>query len=149
MATPIDEHVQPAPSPSPGRLDPAEASTGELVSRLTAQVSQLVRDELKLAQLELTAKGKKAGVGAGKFGGAGVIALYGVGALIAGGIAALALVLGVWASALIVAVVLFAVAGVLALSGKKQVQQATPPLPAEAVDGVKRDIETVKEAAHR
>jgi len=149
MATPIDDRIQPAPAPSPGRLDPAHASTAELVNRMTGQVSQLIRDELKLAQLELTEKGKKAGMGAGMFGGAGVVALYGVGALIAAGIAALALVLPVWASALIVAVVLFLVAGVLALTGKKKVQQATPPMPQEAVDGVKRDIETVKERAHR
>jgi hypothetical protein len=141
--------TEPAPSPSPGRFNTADASTAELVTRLADQVSTLVRDELKLAQLELTQKGKKAGLGAGMFGGAGVVALYGVGALITAAIAALALVLPVWASALIVAVVLFAVAGVLALTGKKEIQQATPPVPAEAVDGVKQDINTVKERAHR
>ena len=141
--------TEPAPTPSPGRFDTSDASTAQLVTRLTDQVTTLVRDELKLAQLELTQKGKKAGIGAGMFGGAGVVALYGVGALVTAAIAALALVLPVWASALIVAVVLFAVAGVLALTGKKELQQATPPVPAEAVDGVKRDIETVKERAHR
>jgi len=141
--------TEPAPTPSPGRFDPADASIAQLVTQLTDQVSTLVRDELKLAQLELTQKGKKAGIGAGMFGGAGVVALYGVGALGTAAIAALALVLPVWASALIVAVVLFAVAGVLALIGKKEIQQATPPVPAEAVGGVKRDIDTVKERAHR
>jgi uncharacterized membrane protein YqjE len=149
MAIQTDDQVQPASSPSPGRFDTANASTAELVNRMTGQVSQLIRDELKLAQVELTEKGKKAGIGVGMFGGAGVVALYGVGALIATGIAALQLVMPVWLAALIVAVVLFLVAGVLALSGKKQVKQATPPLPSEAVDGVKRDIETVKERAHR
>jgi nitrate/nitrite transporter NarK len=94
-------------------------------------------------------KGKKAGIGAGLFGGTGVVALYGVGALITAAIAGLAVVLPVWAAALIVAVVLFIVAGVLALAGKKEIQQATPPLPTAAVSGVKRDIETVKERAHR
>jgi hypothetical protein len=149
MATQIDDSIQPAPSPSPGRFDSSHASTAELVSRLTSQVSQLIRDELRLAQLELAEKGKKAGRGAGMFGGAGVVALYGGGALIAAGIAALALVLPVWAAALIVAVALFGIAGVLALSGRRQVRQAAPPLPAEAVGEVKRDIETVKERAHR
>ncbi|MFG1928390.1 phage holin family protein [Cryptosporangium sp. NPDC048952] len=149
MATHTEQRVQPVDPPSPGRFDAASASTAELVTRMADQVTTLVRDELKLAQLELTQKGKKAGVGAGMFGGAGVVALYGVGALVTAAIAALALVLPVWASALIVAVVLFAVAGVLALTGKKEFQQATPPVPAEAVDGVKRDIDTVKERAHR
>ncbi|MFI5956662.1 phage holin family protein [Cryptosporangium sp. NPDC051539] len=138
-----------APAPSPGRPDPANASTAELVTRLSDQVTTLVRDELRLAQLELTQKGKKAGIGAGMFGGAGVVALYGVGALVTAAIAGLAVVLPVWASALIIAVVLFAVAGVLALTGKKEFQQATPPVPSEAVDGVKKDIDTVKERAHR
>ncbi|TQS42201.1 phage holin family protein [Cryptosporangium phraense] len=141
--------TEPAPTPSPGRLDPAHASTAELVTRLSDQVSTLVKDELRLAQLELTEKGKKAGLGAGMFGGAGVVALYGVGALVTAAIAGLAVVLPVWASALIIAVVLFAVAGVLALTGKKEIQQATPPVPAEAVSGVKKDINTVKESVHR
>jgi uncharacterized membrane protein YqjE len=149
MATQTDGVVQPAPTPSPGRFDTGSASTAELINRLTTQVSQLIRDELKLAQVELTEKGKKAGMGAGMFGGAGVVALYGVGALITAGIAALQLVMPVWLAALVVAVVLFLVAGVLALTGKKKVAQAAPPLPSEAVDGVKRDIETVKERAHR
>src|SRR5688500_4306305 len=92
-------------------------STGELVTRLAAQMSTLVRDELALARAELTEKGKKAGKGAGLLGGAGVLALYGVAALLTAVIAALALALPVWAAALIVAVVLFLVAGVVALLG--------------------------------
>jgi nitrate/nitrite transporter NarK len=132
-----------------GSNDLRERPTSELLKQLSDQTTTLVRQEIELAKLEFREKGKKAGMGAGMFGGAGVVALYGVGALVTAGIAALALVLPVWASALIVAVVLFLVAGVLALSGKKKVQQATPPVPEEAVGGVKRDIETVKERAHR
>jgi hypothetical protein len=126
-----------------------EASTGELVSRLTEQASHLIRDELRLAQLEIQQKAKKVGVGAGLFGGAGVVALYGVGALVACAVLALATFLPAWLSALIVGVLLLIVAGVLALLGKKQVAQGTPPMPQEAVDGLKRDVETVKERAHR
>lgn len=126
-----------------------EASTGELVSRLTEQASHLIRDELRLAQLEIQQKAKKVGVGAGLFGGAGVVALYGVGALVACAVLGLATVLPAWLSALIVGVLLLIVAGVLALLGKKQVAQGTPPMPQEAVDGLKRDVETVKERAHR
>lgn len=131
------------------RPDPAEMSMGELVSSLSEQTSRLVRDEIRLATKELQAKGKHAGLGVGMFGGAGVVALYGVGALVTAGIGGLALVMDVWAAALIVAGVLFALAGVLALTGKKQVAQAVPPAPEQAVASVKADIETVKESAHR
>ena len=121
-----------------------EPSSAELITRLTQQSTELIRGELKLAQAEMTEKAKHAGVGAGLFGGAGLIALYGVGALIATIILALALVMPAWLAALIVTVVLFAVAGVVALVGKKQVSQATPAAPKQAIDGVKRDIDTVK-----
>ena len=125
------------------------ASAGELVSRLSQQLTTLVRDEMRLAQAELTQKGKMAGIGAGLFGGAGVVALYGVGALVAAAIIALSLAVTAWLAAVIVAVVLFIVAGVLALVGKKEVSAATPPLPQEAIAGLKTDVATVKESAHR
>lgn len=125
------------------------ASAGELVSRLSQQLTTLVRDEMRLAQAELTAKGKKAGLGAGLFGGAGVVALFGVGALVAAAIIALSLAVTAWLAAVIVAVVLFIVAGVLALVGKKEVSAATPALPKEAIAGLKTDVATVKESAHR
>ncbi|TQL68976.1 putative membrane protein YqjE [Nocardioides albertanoniae] len=121
-----------------------EASMGELVQRLTEQSTRLVHSELELAKAEIAAKGKHAGVGAGLFGGAGLITLYGLGALITAGILALALVVPAWASALIVAVVLFVIAGIGALIGKKQVSQATPAAPEKTIDSVKRDVGTMK-----
>lgn len=126
-----------------------ERSVGELVSQLSAQVSQLVRDELALARAELEQKGKRAGLGAGLTGVAGVLAVLGLGALVAGVIAALALVLAVWAAALIVGGGVLALAGVLALVGFGQIKRATPPAPEEAIASTKRDIETIKESAHR
>jgi len=124
----------------------ATDSTGELVSRLSEDVSRLVRDELRLAQVEVSGKAKKAGVGAGFLGGAGLIALYGLGVLIATVILALALVLDAWLAALIVGVVLLAIAGIAALIGKKRVTEAAPPLPERAVESVKRDVDAVKHA---
>jgi len=129
--------------------DPADASTGQLISRLTEQISTLVRNEARLAQVEVTQKAKRLGVGAGLFGGAGLVAFFGLGTLITTAILALALVLPAWLAALIVTVVLFAVAGVLALIGKKDVAKATPPLPTEAIAGVQADIATVKEGIAR
>ncbi|MEU1602752.1 phage holin family protein [Micromonospora matsumotoense] len=124
----------------------SEPSTAELVQRATEQVSRLVRDELALARAELTQKGRHAGIGIGLFGGGGALALYGLGALVAAAILLLALVLPAWAAALIVAVVLFLIAGVLALVGKKQVSQAVPPMPEATVRSVRADVDTVAAA---
>jgi uncharacterized membrane protein YqjE len=128
---------------------PAAPSTGQLISDLTSQISQLVRDEARLAQVEMTQKAKRLGIGAGLFGGAGLFAFFGLAALITTGILALDLVLPAWLAALIVTVLLFAVAGVLALIGKKDVQKGSPPVPTEAIESTKTDVQTVKESARR
>jgi hypothetical protein len=117
------------------------------VKQLTEQVSTLVRDELKLAQVEMTVKGKQAGIGAGMLGGGGVVALYAVGCLLAAALIGLSHVLQAWLAALIVGVVLLAVAGVAALLGKNRVQRAVPPVPEEAVQSVKTDVEEIRERA--
>ena len=126
-----------------------EHSTGELVKQLTEQVSTLMRDELKLAQVEMTRKGRQAGLGAGMLGGGGLIALYGVGSLIACAIIGLSHVVQPWLAALIVGAALLAIAGVAALMGKGRIQQATPPVPTEAAASVKADVEEIKERARR
>src|SRR5258705_13485045 len=120
---------RPATAPRIQPPVPDQRSTAELVKLAAEQISTLVRDELKLAQVELTRKGKRAGAGVGMFGGAGVIAHYGVGALLAAAIIALAAVVPAWLSALIVGVVLLAVAGVLAPLGRAHGRKAVPPLP--------------------
>ncbi len=122
---------------------------GDLAKQLSEQTSTLVRKELQLAQIELKEKGKHAGIGAGLFGGAGVVVLYGVGALIAAVILLLATALAAWLAALIVAVVLLAGGGVAALMGKKQVQQGVPPQPEQAIQSTKRDVDHVKGKAGR
>jgi uncharacterized membrane protein YqjE len=122
---------------------------GDLAKQLSEQVSRLVREELRLAQVEMTQKGKRAGLGAAMFGGGGVVALYGVAAILAAVILLLAKVMPAWGGALIVAGVLLAVAGTLALLGRKQMSQATPAVPQQTVDSVKADVEEIKERAHR
>lgn len=126
-----------------------EQSVGELVQQLSQQTASLVRGEIRLATVELQEKGKKAGIGAGMFGGAGVVALYGVGALIAAAILGIGTFLESWIAAVIVGAVLLAVAGILALTGKKQVEQAGPPVPEQAVESAKRDVDEVKKARAR
>jgi uncharacterized membrane protein YqjE len=124
-------------------------STGELVKQLSEQVTVLVRDELKLAQVEMTRKGKQAGAGVGLLGGGGLVALYGVGCLIACAIIAISGVIAAWLAALIVGAALLAAAGAAALIGKGRLQKAAPPVPEQAVGSVKTDVEEIKERARR
>ncbi|HEV2820965.1 MAG TPA: phage holin family protein [Solirubrobacteraceae bacterium] len=121
--------------------------TKELVQALSEQTSTLLRKELALAQLELKEKGKQAGIGGGMIGGGGLLALYGLGALFAAIIMLLGTAMATWLSALIVAVVLFAVAGGLALTGKKEVQRAGPAKPEQAVATTTQDVRHVRERA--
>jgi Flp pilus assembly protein TadB len=123
----------------------ADASIGELMSNLSTQTSRLVRDEMKLAQKELQQSVKHAGIGAGLISVAGLFAVLGLATVIAAAVAALALVLPVWAAAVIVAVVLFIAAGIAALLSRKQAEEIAPPV-AESADSVKADIKEVKEA---
>jgi putative superfamily III holin-X len=127
----------------------AEASAGELVKQLSEQTSRLVRQEMELAKTELAIKGKRAGIGAGMFGTAGLLGLYAVGALITAAIAALATAVDTWLAALIVAVVLGAAAGVAALMGKNKVQEAMPPVPEDSVESVKEDVQWTKTRAQQ
>jgi Flp pilus assembly protein TadB len=132
---------------SPGQA--ADTSAGELVKQLSQQVSRLVRDELKLAELEMTRKGKQAGLGIGMFGGSGLVALYGLAGLLAAAVIALAGVVPAWLAALIVGAALLCLAGVLALAGKSRLKRATPVVPELAVGSVKADVEEIRERAHR
>ena len=135
-----------------GMADSSE-STADLVRQAAEQISTLIRDELALAKAEMSEKASRAGKGAGLFGGAGLVSLYGVLGVLAAVVLLLALVMPAWVAALLVGVVLLVIAGVLALAGRSQVRQATPPVPEEAVRGVRADIDTVttavEERGHR
>ena len=126
-----------------------EASTGELVKQLSEQVSLLVRDELKVARLELTRKGRFAGLGMGMYGASGLVALYAIACLVAAAIIAIAGEIRPWLAALIVGLALFVVSAVAALMGRSRMRRATPPMPEQAVEGAKADVEEVKEGMHR
>jgi uncharacterized membrane protein YqjE len=126
-----------------------DRSTGELVKQLSEHVSVLVRDELKLAQLEMTRKGKQAGLGIGLLGGSGVVAWYGVGCLVACVIIAISGVVAAWLAALIVGAALLATAAVVALAGKGRLRRAAPPVPEQAVGSIQADVEEIKERTRR
>ena len=118
---------------------------GAVVHRLSEQIPELVRSEIRLAQAELTQKGKRAGLGLGMFSLAGLLAFFAAGVLVATAVIALDLVLPLWAAGLIVAAALLVGALGAALGGRSEIQQATPPVPEHAVEGVKQDIATVKD----
>lgn len=124
-----------------------ERPIGELVKDLTDQTTRLVRSEIELAKVELAEKGKRAGIGAGMFGGAGFLGFFAFAALTAAAVAGLGELIPVWAAALIVAALYGAVAGALAVSGKKKVATATPAAPEMAIASTKQDVESVKQHA--
>jgi len=124
-----------------------ERPTGELLKELSDQTTTLVRQEIDLAKAELSEKGKKAGLGAGMFGGAGLIGVFALAALTTCIIAALDTAMPLWLAALIVAVVYAAIAGVLAMTGKQKVQEAGPPVPEQATESVKEDVQWAKTRA--
>ncbi|MEU6973843.1 phage holin family protein [Kitasatospora aureofaciens] len=122
---------------------------GELVQEASQQLAELVRGELRLAQAEMKEKSKLYGRGGGLFGGAGVVGFLMAQALVATVIAALAVTLPVWAAGLVVTAALGLTAALMAMSGKKQVDQAGPPTPKQTVENVKADVAEIKESAHR
>jgi uncharacterized membrane protein YqjE len=121
-----------------------EQPMGELFKQLSTDVSMLVRQELQLAQAEMTQKGKRAGIGAGMFGGAGILALLGLMTFTACVVAALATGMDVWLAALIVTVVYGALAGALALIAKNKVAEAAPAVPEQTVESAKEDVQWAK-----
>ncbi|MEU2021671.1 phage holin family protein [Streptomyces sp. NPDC016469] len=126
-----------------------DESVNVLVSRASQQISELVRDEMRLARAEMTRKGRRYGKGGGLFGAAGLLGFLTAQALVATCIAALASVLPVWAAALVVTAVLAVVAAVAALAGKRQFAEAGTPAPGQTIDSVKADVAEIKEKAHR
>ena len=129
------------------RQDAGNQPVGELVKQLSEQATRLARQEVELARVELSAKGRRAGLGAGMFGGAGIVALFALGALTAGLILLLSTVLEAWLGAFIVAGAYALLAGILALIGRARVREATPPVPEQAGESVKEDVEWAKTRA--
>ena len=127
--------------------DLRERPTGDLLKELSDHTTVLVQQEIALAKAELAEKGKKAGIGAGMFGGAGLFGVFAFAALTTCIIAVLESPLSLWLAALIVAVVYAAVAGLLALQGRNKVKEAVPPVPEQATESVKEDVQWAKTRA--
>jgi hypothetical protein len=121
-----------------------QASVSELVKQLSQQTSELASKEVELAKAEMSLKAKRLGIGVGAFGAAGVVGLFAFGALTAALILLIATAMEAWLAAVIVAAVYGAVAGILALTGKKKVDEGTPPIPEQAIESSKADVEEAK-----
>lgn len=124
-----------------------DKSTADLLKDLSNELTTLVHQEIELAKVELTEKTKRVGAGAGMFGAAAVVGLLGAGALVAAAIAGIATALSVWLSALIVGGILLLLAGILAFSGRTEVARGTPPIPEQAIESSKEDVEWLKTQA--
>jgi hypothetical protein len=138
------------PQSSPTQVDGAHSeqrSISELLRQLTEQATRLTQKEIELARAEMTLKGKRLGIGAGAFSAAGTLALFAFGALTAAAILALATAVDGWLAALIVAAAYLLTAAVLSLLGRSKVRRATPPLPEQAAESVKEDLERTKQKA--
>lgn len=140
----VDERDRSTTLNAPARGD---RSVPELMRELSDQTATLVRQELDLAKAEVAAKGKRAGLGAGLFGGASLFGVFALGALTAAAILALSLAMKSWLAAVIVAAVCGAIAGMLALVGARNVRQGVPPTPEQTIDSVKEDVELTKQRA--
>lgn len=139
----------PAGAPASRGVGGEEPTLGALAHDLSQQIPQLIRSELRLAQAEVTEKGKRAGIGIGMLSAAGLLAFFGLACLITTAILGLAHAVDGWLAALIVGLVLVAGAVVVGAAGKSQVSRATPALPEKAIEGLKEDVATVKGGKHR
>jgi hypothetical protein len=124
-----------------------DRSIAELVKDLSQQSSELARKEVELAKAEMSLKAKRLGIGAGAFGAAGLVGLLALGALTATLILALSNAMDAWLAALIVTVAYAALAGALALVGRSRVKAGTPPLPEQAIESSKEDVDYAKQSA--
>jgi uncharacterized membrane protein YqjE len=130
--------------PETSEQDMREQPMGALFRQLSSDLSMLVRQELQLAQVEITEKGKAAARGAGMLSGAGIAGLLALGAFTTFAIAALSTGMEVWIAALLTAAVYGALGGVLATTGRRRVMQASPPVPQQTVETVKEDAQWAK-----
>lgn len=107
-------------------------------------VADLVNAEIAQLKAEVIRKLKAFGIGAGLIVGAAIVVLFMVGVLLTAAILALALVMPGWLAALLVALVLLIVAGILGLIGYRTMKAEMPPLPTESIRSLKKDLNVIR-----
>lgn len=130
-----------------GEAEKRQESVSELIKDLSRDISDLVRQEIELARAEMMEKGKKAGIGAGMFGGAALMGAAAVGGSMATIIIVLDLWMPLWLAALITTALYAAVAAVLAMRGRDELRQTGTPIPEKTKESVKEDIQWAKTRA--
>ncbi len=130
-----------------GEAEKRQESVSELIKDLSRDISDLVRQEIELARAEMMEKGKKAGMGAGMFGGAALMGAAAVGGSMATIVIVLDLWMPLWLAALITTVLYAAVAAVLAMRGRDELRQTGTPIPEKTKESVKEDIQWAKTRA--
>lgn len=140
--TDIPLGTESSPSGSGGSRRP---SIGELVGQVSDQFARLIRAEISSYKTELKQKATRSGLGGGLLVAAGVLAFYLLTLLFGAAVAGFAVIVPIWAAFLIVAGILAIVIVILALVGKRELEQNKVPLPTEAVARIKNDLSSVKE----
>jgi MFS family permease len=127
----------------------SKRSLFSLIGSLPTLISELIKAELERFKDELTAKLKAAGIGAAFFAVAAVFGFFALATLIAAAVLGIAVALPAWLSALIVAVALLIVAGILAYLGVSKLKAGAPPTPVETIGSVKKDVRVITGTAKR
>lgn len=125
------------------KLATEERSLGDLFSELAAETGTLVRQEVALAQTEITQKATSVGKNVGFLVVGGAVGYAALLAALAALIIGLANFIPAWASALIVGVVVGIVAFLLVSSALKSLKE-TELTPRETVKSLKEDAEWLK-----
>jgi len=130
-----------------GEREKRQESVPDLVKELTRDISELVRQEIELARVEMTEKGKKAGLGVGMFGGAALLGMAVVGGSMATIIILLDLAMPLWLASLVTTILYGAAAALLALRGRDELKETGAPIPERTKQSVKEDIQWAKTRA--
>ncbi len=130
--------------PEESSLTAGDKSTAELLADFSRELTSLVHHEIELTKTEMLEKGKRAGLGAGFLGAGAVAGLLAAACFTATAIAAISLAIPVWAAALAVGFSYLVVAGTAALAGRKELVEASPPIPGLAMESAKEDVAWLK-----
>ena len=123
--------------------EPSDRSIKEIIEALRPQLQVLVNKQLELARTELAPVGKKAGMAAGLLAAGAVFMLVFLIFLSLTGVYVLSLLLPLWASALIVSVILLVIGGILAGSGAS-ILRGLDPKPHRTIRTLQQNINWLK-----
>ena len=126
-----------------------EAPPSELLRSLLADIRLMLRWEAELAKLEVKDRGSRLGIAGGIMAGAAVVALLALGTLIAAAVAGLAIVLPLWAAALIVGTVLVMVAVVIFVVGRARMRAVGSLAPTATIETAREDVAWIRREAGR